>query len=223
MPNGAGSSSPAGWPDDPPRIGVLAEQGGFASHLEHVASVGAIGSEVRGPESLDSLDGLIIPGGESTTISKAIRRDGLDQAVVSFARSGRPVLGTCAGMILLARDHLGLVDISVRRNAFGRQLASFEQALQIPALAPKGAFPGIFIRAPWVEEAGVGVEVLATLEEHPVAVRQGRVIALSFHPELSGDDRIHGSFARQCAEVRDSGDGRTGQGEEPESQGHAGQ
>lgn len=206
MPNAAGSRSPAGRSGDPPRIGVLAEQGGFASHLEHIASVGAIGSEVRSPEGLASLDGLILPGGESTTISKALRRDGLDEAVVSFAGSDRPVLGTCAGMILLGRDHLGLIDISVRRNAFGRQLASFEQDLDIPALAPDRAFPGIFIRAPWVEEAGPEVEALATVEDHPVAVRQGRVIALSFHPELSGDDRIHGSFARLCAEVRDSGD-----------------
>ena len=205
MPSGAGSRSPAGRSDDPPRIGVLAEQGGFASHLEHIASVGAIGSEVRGPEGLASLDGLILPGGESTTISKAIRRDGLDEAVTSFARSERPVLGTCAGMILLGRDHLGLIDISVRRNAFGRQLASFEQEIGIPALAPDEAFPGIFIRAPWVEEAGPEVEVLAMVEDHPVAVRQGRVIALSFHPELSGDDRIHGSFAGLCVEARDSG------------------
>ena len=205
MPSGAGSRSPAGRSDDPPRIGVLAEQGGFASHLEHIASVGAIGSEVRGPEGLASLDGLILPGGESTTISKAIRRDGLDEAVTSFARSERPVLGTCAGMILLGRDHLGLIDISVRRNAFGRQLASFEQEIGIPALAPDEAFPGIFIRAPWVEEAGPEVEVLAVVEDHPVAVRQGRVIALSFHPELSGDDRIHGSFAGLCVEARDSG------------------
>ena len=205
MPSGAGSRSPAGRSDDPPRIGVLAEQGGFASHLEHIASVGAIGYEVRGPESLASLDGLILPGGESTTISKAIRRDGLDEAVTSFARSERPVLGTCAGMILLGRDHLALIDISVRRNAFGRQLASFEQEIGIPALAPDEAFPGIFIRAPWVEEAGPEVEVLAVVEDHPVAVRQGRVIALSFHPELSGDDRIHGSFAGLCVEARDSG------------------
>lgn len=206
MPSEAGNGTPAGRPDDPPRIGVLAEQGGFASHLEHVASVGAIGSEVRDPADLASLDGLILPGGESTTISKALSRDGLDQAVVSFAQSGRPILGTCAGMILLGRDHLGLVDISVRRNAFGRQLASFEQELDIPALVPDEAFPGIFIRAPWVEEAGPGVEVLATMDDHPVAVQQGLVIALSFHPELSADDRIHGSFARLCAEARGSGD-----------------
>ena len=206
MPSEAGSSPPAGLSDGPPRIGVLAEQGGFASQLEHIASVGAIGSEVRGPEGLASLDGLILPGGESTTISKALRRDGLDEAVVSFARSERPILGTCAGMILLGRDHLELLDISVRRNAFGRQLASFEEALEIPALAPGGAFPGIFIRAPWVEQTGPEVEVLATMEDHPVAVRQGRVIALSFHPELSGDDRIHGTFARLCTEARDSGD-----------------
>lgn len=205
MPSGAGSGSPVGGPDDPPRIGVLAEQGGFSAHLEHLASVGAVGSEVRGPEGLAGLDGLILPGGESTTISKALQRDGLDSAVVEFARSRRPVLGTCAGMILLGRDQLGLLDVSVRRNAFGRQLASFEDDLEIEALAPGEPFPAIFIRAPWVEQAGDEVEVLASVEGHPVAVRQENVIALSFHPELSADDRIHGSFARLCAGERASG------------------
>ena len=202
LPSGAGNGRPVGRRDDPPRIGVLAEQGGFASHLEHVASVGAVGSEVREPGGLDGLDGLILPGGESTTISKALARDGLDDAVVEFAKSGRPVLGTCAGMILLGREGLGLLDVSVRRNAFGRQLASFEDRVEIPALAPGGPFPAIFIRAPWIEDAGAGVEVLAAIDGHPIAAREGGVIALSFHPELSGDDRIHGSFARLCSEAR---------------------
>ena len=206
MPSGAGSGSPAGRPSDPPRIGVLAEQGGFASHLEHVASVGAVGSEVRRVEDLAPLDGLILPGGESTTISKALERDGLGPAVIEFARGGRPFLGTCAGMILLGRDHLGLIDISVRRNAFGRQLASFEDYLEVEELAPGKPFPAIFIRAPWVERAGEEVEVLASVGGHPVAVREDKVIALSFHPELSADDRIHGSFARLCSGEGASGD-----------------
>lgn len=206
MPTGAGSRPPAGRPNGPPRIGVLAEQGGFASHLEHLASVGAIGSEVRTPGQLVGLEGLILPGGESTTISKALARDRLDAAVLEFGRSGRPVLGTCAGMILLGDDHLGLLDIAVKRNAFGRQLASFEDRLEIESLAPGEPFPAIFIRAPWVERAGPGVEVLAAVESHPVAVREGNVIALSFHPELSADDRIHGSFARLCGGVGASGD-----------------
>ena len=189
------------------RIGVLAEQGGFASHLEHIASVGAIGSEVRSPGDLEGLDGLILPGGESTTISMALERDGLAEGIVAFAERGRPILGTCAGMILLAREHLGILDVSVVRNAFGRQLASFEQELDIPELAPDGSFPGVFIRAPWVDQAGNGVEVIAEIEGHPVAVRQGSTIALSFHPELTSDDRVHGSFVRMCEEARASADG----------------
>lgn len=188
------------------RIGVLAEQGGFASHLEHIASVGATGIEVRSPQDLEELDGLILPGGESTTISMALERDGLAGGVVAFAERGRPVLGTCAGMILLAREHLGILDVSVVRNAFGRQLASFEEDLDIPQLAPGGPFPGIFIRAPWVDQAGDGVEVIAEIEGHPVAVREGSVIALSFHPELTSDDRIHGSFVGMCGEAGASAD-----------------
>lgn len=206
MPSEAGSS-PIPCPErDPVRIGVLAQQGDFASHLEHLASVGAVGSEVREVTDLNGLDGLILPGGESTTISKGLERDDLAHRVVEFGREGRPILGTCAGMILLARDHLGLLDISVRRNAFGRQRASFEGELEIPAVAPGGPFPCIFIRAPWVEDSGPEVEVLGELEGHPIAVRQRNILALSFHPELSDDDRVHGAFAAECREVRDSGD-----------------
>lgn len=190
----------------PVRIGVLAEQGGFASHLEHVASVGAVGSEVRSTGDLEGLDGLIMPGGESTTISMALERDDLGDAIIRFADRGRPILGTCAGMILLGREHLGLLDASVQRNAFGRQLASFEEELEIPELAAGGPFPGVFIRAPWVREAGEGVEVMAAIGDHPVAVRQDNVVALSFHPELTSDDRIHGSFKALCEEARGSAD-----------------
>lgn len=206
MPSEAGSGPFPGPESDPVRIGVLAQQGDFASHLEHLASVGAVGVEVREPGDLIGLDGLILPGGESTTISKGLERDDLAERVVEFGGEGRPILGTCAGMILLGRDHLGLLDVSVRRNAFGRQRASFEAELDLPEMAPGDPFPCIFIRAPWVEQAGPGVEVLGELDQHPIAVRQGRTVALSFHPELSDDDRIHGAFAAECREVRDSGD-----------------
>ena len=206
MPSEAGSSPLPGADRDPVRIGVLAQQGDFASHLEHLASVGAVGTEVREPADLNDLDGLILPGGESTTISKGLERDDLAERVIEFGREGRPILGTCAGMILLARDHLGLLDISVKRNAFGRQRASFEEELEIPAVAPGNSFPCIFIRAPWVEQSGPEVEVLGELDAHPIAVRQGSILALSFHPELSDDDRVHGAFASECREARSSGD-----------------
>jgi 5'-phosphate synthase pdxT subunit len=151
--------------------------------------------------------GLIIPGGESTTISKGIERDDLAGAIEEAAGSGMPVLGTCAGMILLGNSHLGLIDIETRRNAFGRQLASFEADIEIPALVGEDPIRAVFIRAPWVEKTGKGVEVLAEVEGHPVAVSSKNVTALSFHPELSGDDRIHSWFAAQCREWAASVDG----------------
>lgn len=205
MQSGAGSSS---GPDDlPVRIGVLAVQGGFQAHLEHLGSVCGPGIEIRRPEELTSVDGLIIPGGESTTISKGIERDDLAGAIEEAAGSGMPVLGTCAGMILLGNSHLGLIDIETRRNAFGRQLASFEADIEIPALVGEDPIRAVFIRAPWVEKTGKGVEVLAEVEGHPVAVSSKNVTALSFHPELSGDDRIHSWFAAQCREWAASVDG----------------
>jgi 5'-phosphate synthase pdxT subunit len=203
--SGAGSSS---GPDDlPVRIGVLAVQGGFQAHLEHLGSVCGPGIEIRRPEELTSVAGLIIPGGESTTISKGIERDDLAVAIEEAAGSGMPVLGTCAGMILLGNSHLGLIDIETRRNAFGRQLASFEADIEIPALVGEDPIRAVFIRAPWVEKTGKGVEVLAEVEGHPVAVSSKNVTALSFHPELSGDDRIHSWFAAQCREWAASVDG----------------
>jgi 5'-phosphate synthase pdxT subunit len=203
--SGAGSSS---GPDDlPVRIGVLAVQGGFQAHLEHLGSACGPGIEIRRPEELTSVDGLIIPGGESTTISKGIERDDLAGAIEEAAGSGMPVLGTCAGMILLGNSHLGLIDIETRRNAFGRQLASFEADIEIPALVGEDPIRAVFIRAPWVEKTGKGVEVLAEVEGHPVAVSSKNVTALSFHPELSGDDRIHSWFAAQCREWAASVDG----------------
>lgn len=146
---------------------------------------------------MDGLDGLILPGGESTTITMGIEAAGLEAAILEHHRAGKPILGTCAGMIVSDRDHLGLIDITTRRNAFGRQLASFEQDIELKQIAD-GPVRAVFIRAPWVEELGAGVEVLAEWKGHPVAVREGTVTAVSFHPELTDDDRIHGWFVSGC-------------------------
>jgi pyridoxal 5'-phosphate synthase pdxT subunit len=172
------------------RIGVLASQGDFAAHARALAQLGAEAVEARRPAQLAPVDALVIPGGESTTIAKAIQRDGLGPAIGAHHRSGRPILGTCAGMILCGREHLGLLDITTRRNAFGRQLASFEADLEVAGLGDE-PFRAVFIRAPWVAEHGDGVEVLAGYEGHPVAVRQGSVLACAFHPELTDDLRFH--------------------------------
>jgi 5'-phosphate synthase pdxT subunit len=169
------------------RIGVLALQGGFEAHAKALARLDVAAEEVRTVEDLHGLDALIIPGGESTTIGLGIEREGLAEPLIDFIQSGKPVLGTCAGMITLDRDHLGVLDIEVRRNAFGRQLASFETDLEIDGV-PSDA---VFIRAPWVEGMGDGVEVLAEVDGHPVAVRQGNILAVAFHPELSEDLSLH--------------------------------
>jgi 5'-phosphate synthase pdxT subunit len=158
--------------------------------------VGAVGVEVRRAGDLSGLDGLILPGGESTTITMGLQQYGLEQPIRDLAGSGRPVLGTCAGMIVADRQHLGLIDISTRRNAFGRQLASFEDDIALAGLDGP-PFRAVFIRAPWVEQLGDGVEVLAGVDGHPVAVRQGSVSAFSFHPELTEDDRLHAWFLDQ--------------------------
>ena len=168
-------------------IGVLAIQGDFEAHARALEEVGAAPREVRVPADLDGLDGLVIPGGESTTITRGIEREGLAPPLREFARSGRPVLGTCAGLIVLDRDHLDLLDVSVRRNAFGRQLASFETVLSYAG----DPLHAVFIRAPWVEQHGEEVEVLAEVDGHPVAVRQGNMLAVAFHPELTGERRLH--------------------------------
>jgi pyridoxal 5'-phosphate synthase pdxT subunit len=170
-----------------PLIGVLALQGGFEAHGKALDRLQIPSREVRTIEDLDGLDALIIPGGESTTIGMGVEREGLAEPLIEFARSGKPVLGTCAGMIMLDREHLGVLDIGVRRNAFGRQLASFEAELIVDG----ARIHAVFIRAPWVEEVGEGVEVLAEVDGHPVAVRQGNVLAVAFHPELSGDLSLH--------------------------------
>ncbi len=171
-------------------VGVLAIQGDFAAHRATLESLGADTTEVRTPEQLDGLDGLVIPGGESTTIGLGVEREGLREPLVDFAESGRPVLGTCAGMIMLDREHLGVLDIECRRNAFGRQIRSFEANLQIEGKPVRA----VFIRAPWVAVCGEDVEVLAAVDGHPVAVRQGNVLAVSFHPELAGETRLHELF-----------------------------
>jgi pyridoxal 5'-phosphate synthase pdxT subunit len=171
-------------------IGVLASQGDFEAHGRTLRSLGAEPVEVRVPEDLVGIDGLVIPGGESTTISKALERDGLDEAIRAFDGA---VLGTCAGMIVLDRSHLALLDVDARRNAFGRQRQSFEHDLEIEGLGPE-PLRAVFIRAPWVADHGDDVDVLATYDGHPVVVRQGRILACAFHPELTDDSRLHAFF-----------------------------
>jgi len=170
-------------------VGVLALQGGFDAHAKILRRLGAEVREVRVPADLDGLDGLVMPGGESTTMTLGVAREGLEEPLRAFARE-RPVFGTCAGMIMLDRDHLGVLDIRAQRNAFGRQVHSFEADLELFG-EPLHA---VFIRAPWVAEAGDGVEVLAEVDGHPVAVRQGNVMAVAFHPELTEDTRLHERF-----------------------------
>jgi 5'-phosphate synthase pdxT subunit len=174
-------------------IGVLASQGDFAAHAAVLSSLGAEPTEVRTPPDLAPVDGLVIPGGESTTIMKALSRDGLVEAIRAHVSDGGPVLGTCAGMIVLDRAHLGLMDVRARRNAFGRQLHSFEADLAVEGIGEE-PLRAVFIRAPWIEECGDGVEVLADYEGHPVVVREGRLLACAFHPELTEDSRLHALF-----------------------------
>jgi 5'-phosphate synthase pdxT subunit len=171
-------------------VGVLAIQGDFEAHSKIVESLGAEAREVRTPEQLEGLDALIIPGGESTTMTLGIAREGLEDPLREFVRSGKPTLGTCAGLIMLDREHLGLLDVTAKRNAFGRQRQSFEADLDVKDFNG-GPLRAVFIRAPWVEETGEGVEVLAEMDGHPVAVRQGNVLAVAFHPEIAGETRIH--------------------------------
>jgi pyridoxal 5'-phosphate synthase pdxT subunit len=180
-----------------PVIGVLAYQGDVREHLRALAAAGADAVEVRTLADLDRVDGLVVPGGESTVIGKLADRYGLLEPLRQRARAGLPVLGTCAGMILLAREvegppqHLlGVLDVRVRRNAFGRQVASFEAEVDVKGL-DGGPVPAAFIRAPWVADAGPEVEVLAELDGRVVAVRQGNLLATAFHPELCGDTRLH--------------------------------
>jgi pyridoxal 5'-phosphate synthase pdxT subunit len=175
------------------RVGVLAVQGDFEAHLRMLRGLGAEAREVRTPDDLEGLDGLVIPGGESTTISMGIESAELEPAIRAHHEAGRPILGTCAGMIVCDQAHLGLVDATAARNAFGRQLQSFEADLEVTGIGDE-PFRAVFIRAPWVERQGPGVEVLASWEGHPVAIREDNVLACAFHPELTDDSRIHALF-----------------------------
>ncbi len=196
------------------RVGVLALQGDFVEHEQALARIGVEPVQVRLPQHLDALDGLILPGGESTAIGRLIQRWGLLEPIRALAQSGRPLLGTCAGTILMAKELsdgvpaqplLGLMDMRVRRNAYGRQVDSFEADLPVPVLGER-PFRMIFIRAPVIERIGKGIETLAQLEGGlPVAARQGNLIATTFHPELVEDDRVHRYFVGLCSAVRTGG------------------
>lgn len=196
------------------RIGVLALQGAFREHLDTLESIGVEGVPVRLPADLDGVSGLILPGGESTTMRRLIDRWGLERPILDLAERGAPLFGTCAGMIVLAREIAGgeppilpLLDVTVERNAFGRQLDSFEADLSVPVL---GAQPvhGVFIRAPIVDRTGPNVDVLARLDDgRVVAVRERNIIATAFHPELAGETRFHRLVATMASEHDDPGEG----------------
>jgi pyridoxal 5'-phosphate synthase pdxT subunit len=178
---------------DAPVVGILALQGDFEAHARVLRSLGASPREVRTPAGLDGLDGLVIPGGESTTMTLGIERERLAEPLRELAARGTPLFGTCAGLIVLDRDHLGLIDMRAVRNAFGRQVRSFELDLDVAEIEGPPV-RAIFIRAPWVAEHGDGVEVLAAVDGHPVAVREDARLAIAFHPELSGETRLHARF-----------------------------
>ena len=195
------------------KIGVLALQGDFREHLDTLADIGVEGVAVRMPSDLDGVSGLILPGGESTTMRRLIERWGLGQPILDLAGRGAPLFGTCAGMIVVARDIAGeppilpLLDITVQRNAFGRQLDSFEADLSVPVLGEKPVH-GVFIRAPVVERTGPDVDILSRLDDgRIVAVRERNVIATAFHPELAGETRFHRLLATMASEHEDPGEG----------------
>jgi pyridoxal 5'-phosphate synthase pdxT subunit len=208
------------------RIGVLALHGAVIEHMAILRKIGVEPVAVRLPEDLDGISGLILPGGESTTMRKLATRWGLQGPIMDLARSGAPILGTCAGMIVVAKEIAGgeepvfpLLDVTVERNAFGRQLDSFETELPMPILGDRPVH-AVFIRAPVIERVGPGVEVLARLPDgRVVAVRQRNVIALSFHPELAGETRIHRLVATMASEYAEPGEGRALAGNEPRSAG----
>jgi 5'-phosphate synthase pdxT subunit len=182
-------------------IGVLAIQGGFEAHLAMLRGLGAEARGVKLPTDLEGLDGLVIPGGESTTISMGIESAGLEEPIRRHVGAGGTVFGTCAGMIVCDDAHLGLIDATAARNAFGRQLQSFEADLEVDGLGDE-PLRAVFIRAPWVERHGGGVEVLASYEGHPVAIREGGVLACAFHPELTDDPRLHALFMAMTTSAR---------------------
>ena len=183
-------------------VGVLALQGGFEAHLDTLRRLGAEPREVRTPEDMEGLDALVIPGGESTTIGKLIASANLESALRAHHEAGRPILGTCAGLIVCDAEHLGFIDVEAKRNAFGRQLQSFEADLAVTGIGDE-QLRAVFIRAPWVERCGPGVEVLASYDGHPVAIREGSVLACAFHPELTDDPRFHAIFMAMTTAARE--------------------
>jgi 5'-phosphate synthase pdxT subunit len=187
-----------------PLIGVLALQGGFEAHERMLAKLGPTPPrtrEVRVPDDLEGLDGLVVPGGESTTMTLGIARERLAEPLRALAARGTPVLGSCAGLIMLDRDHLDVMDMRALRNAFGRQIRSFEADVELRGVEG-GPMRGIFIRAPWIAEHGPDVEILGEVDGHAVAARQGRLLAVSFHAELGADDRLHRLFLESVGEGR---------------------
>jgi 5'-phosphate synthase pdxT subunit len=187
-----------------PVIGVLALQGGFAAHERMLDGLGARTREVRVPSDLDGIDGLVVPGGESTTMTLGIEREGLAEPLRDLAACGVPILGSCAGLIMLDRDHLGVMDIRAERNSFGRQVRSFEADIAVEGMRG-GPMRGIFIRAPWIAEHGPEVAILGEVDGHAVAARQGNMLAVSFHAELGADDRLHRLFLQLVQDRRAAG------------------
>jgi len=194
-----------------PLVGVLALQGDVVEHVAALERAGAAATTVKTPNELALVEGLVIPGGESTTVTKLLERFGLARPIVERVRAGMPLWGTCMGMIVMAHDVAGveqptldLVDITVRRNAFGRQNESAEVDLPIPVLGPK-PFPAVFIRAPWIERVGPSVELLASRSGHGVMVRADNVLGTAFHPELTGDPRVHAYFLKMVEDARAQG------------------
>ena len=185
--------------DGQPLVGILALQGGFAAHARILRDLGALTRLVRVTKDLAGLDALIIPGGESTVMTLGIEREGLAEPLRELIGTGTPTLGTCAGMIMLDRDHLGVLDVHARRNAFGRQTRSFESEVDLAGVGPLRA---VFIRAPWIDAHGEDVEILAEIDGHPVAVRDGDILAVSFHPELAGESRLHRLLLEAAARRR---------------------
>lgn len=186
---------------------MLALQGDFEAHAKVLARLGARVREVRVPADLDGLQGLVFPGGESTTMTLGVQRERLAEPLCELAARGTPILGSCAGLIMLDREHLGIMDIVARRNAFGRQLRSFEADVTVAGMGIPPAAPirGAFIRAPWIAEHGPEVEILAEIDGHAVAARQGNVWAVAFHTELGGDDRLHRLWLECCAATASTG------------------
>ena len=193
MPAREGDGAPSGAAGQAPLVGVLALQGGFQAHERVLARLHARVREVRVPTDLDGIDGLVIPGGESTTMTLGVEREGLSAPLCELVGDGLPVLGSCAGLIMLDREHLGLMDIRADRNAFGRQINSFEADIDFKGMRG-GPVRAIFIRAPWIAEYGQHVEILAEVDGHAVAAREGQMLAVAFHGELGDDDRVHRLF-----------------------------